>query len=95
MSKQNDGGPAYPGIQGMDGYANATPYHSPNGEVGWVNHNQGMSLRDKFAIAALPPLIMSITAADLSKYGEAVYDKVIQGAWGIADAMLKARDEKV
>lgn len=45
MSKINNSGPAFPGVQGVDGYGNQVPIPGPNGEIVWANLNQGMSLR--------------------------------------------------
>lgn len=52
MSKP-DGGPAFPGVVGVSGHGNVTPIPMPSGEMAWVEHTQGMTLRDHFAAIAL------------------------------------------
>jgi len=49
----------------------------------------GMTLRDYFAAAALQPLVTSAIELDHVKW-----DATAQHAYLIADAMLKAREEK-
>ena len=58
-AKPNDGGPAFPGIEGMAGYGNSTCRQTPSGDMAWTNHNQGMNLRDWFAGMALQGLLAS------------------------------------
>ncbi len=52
----NDGGPAFPGEAGEDGYGFYKKQFGPNGEQNWLALNQGMSLRDWFAGQALAGL---------------------------------------
>lgn len=84
---KNDGGPAFPGIEGSSGNGNATPIIRPDGGYEWITHNQGLSLRDYFAAKAMHALIID---------GE--YDRCANGpeslpeyAYQIADAMLAER----
>jgi len=53
MSKHNDGGPAFPGVDHTPGYGNSVPTTRPNGETVWVVHNPGMTLR-AYLIAHAP-----------------------------------------
>ena len=79
MSNQpiNDGGPAFARDSHMDK------------QIGLYVQQQGMSLRDYFAAAALQPLVTSAIELDHSKW-----DAAAQHAYLIADAMLKAREAK-
>lgn len=84
MNTPQDGGPAFPGIEGTPGYGFST--RSTYGE--WTNHNQGMTLRDWFAGMALQGYC---ARPDLDKecqqgFALAAYDQ--------ADAMLAARERK-
>jgi hypothetical protein len=54
-----------------------------------IQQNDGMSLRDYFAAAALQPLVTSAIKLDHVKW-----DATAQHAYLIADAMLKAREVK-
>lgn len=47
---KNDGGPAFPGVCGQEGYGHLTRCVDANGECSYVDHNQGLSLLDYFAI---------------------------------------------
>ena len=51
--QQRDGGPAFPGEQGINGYGNSKLTVGPQGNQEWIVLNQGMSLRDWFAGQAL------------------------------------------
>ena len=53
-----------------------------------INYH-GISMRDHFAAAALQPLVTSAIELDHVKW-----DATAQHAYLIADAMLKAREEK-
>lgn len=70
--KQNDGGPAYP--RTGEGFGNPH-YDAP-----------GMSLRDAFAISALPECIDAWAIKGSKVVAEKTYE--------YADAMLKAREAK-
>ena len=54
-----------------------------------IQHNDGMTLRDYFAAAALQPLVTSAIELDHSKW-----DAAVEHAYLIADAMLKAKEVK-
>ena len=60
-------------------------YPTPAG----VQHNDGMTLRDYFAAAALQALVTSAIELDHVKW-----DAAAQHAYICADAMIKAREEK-
>ncbi len=84
----NDGGPAFPGILGAPGYGygHGYPIFSPDGsERVAVEVNHGQSLRDAFAMAAMPALI--IAASSYPTTASAIAAK----AYAQADAMLEAR----
>ena len=49
---------------------------------------QGISLRDQFAIAALPAII-----ADAPRIQEYPYDRIARDVYAIADAMVKEHDK--
>ena len=78
-----DGGPAFP-----------TEYASQDSEGNrCVRRTEGMSLRDWFAGQALG--VWQVTEDDIKaiRAGAAPrHDLVAQFCWGLADAMLKARD---
>ena len=79
MSNQiNDGGPAFARDSHMDK------------EIGLYVQQQGMSLRDYFAAAALQGLL-PIMAKD---YDAFFANKLAHACYETADAMLKAREVK-
>lgn len=47
MTDHNE--PAFPGIRGENGCGNETRTITPNGDNLWVEHNQGITIRDYFA----------------------------------------------
>lgn len=77
MSERDDGGPAYPNTVKVtdEEYAEL----------------RGMSLRDRFAIAALPALIPIVHANSGSIGSDQGMANAADVAYGLADAMLKAR----
>lgn len=77
-----DGGPAFPRADATYNHADGTP--------DYYEGNPGMSLRDWFAGQALAGLYAS---ARYGKAGETNADYYAKGAYLIADAMLKAREE--
>lgn len=90
MSDQphDDGGPAFPV---------SLPVTRDGKEIyGCTNH--GMSMRDHFASQALIGLISTLEYEDrkiLGKDGPVVAQlRIANGAYAIADAMLKAREKK-
>ena len=81
MTKINDGGPAYPFIA----------WQSPSGMVG-MERTRGMTLRDYFAIRALP---VAWDALDKGYFEADDYNKATaEAAYQMADAMIKAREAK-
>ena len=75
MSNQiNDGGPAFARDSHMDK------------EIGLYVQQQGISLRDYFAAAALQGILSSTQTGHLQI--------IAKDAYGMADAMLKAREAK-
>ena len=74
-------GSAFPGLEGIAGYGNSLSVKLPNGEFGFVNLNQGMSLRAWFAGMALQGLLA---------YPNAICDKgaIVTDAVECADALL-------
>ena len=91
MSKENDGGPAFP--QDLQGRRGDDP------------DMQGMSLRDWFAGQAMPALMTNANAVFVSaaksdspealKLAKAAYSEtaIAAGAYALADAMLEARNK--
>jgi hypothetical protein len=79
-TEPNDGGPAYPCAPtkwNADGYFERDPMHS----------GMGMTLRDYFAAAALQGIIGSIFCTP-----QVTYKECADRAYGMADAMLAARE---
>lgn len=76
----NTGGPAFP--------ANRDMRHNPD----W-DHEPGMTLRDYFAAKTLSAII-SGSMADGSKFDHDAFSVFPKVAYLMADAMLKARQEK-
>lgn len=86
MSKENNGGPAFPQTQTLD-------VENPNGFVSGSDVGEGgMTLRDYFAAKSLPSVIKfwasSCEGFDLLD----VQDCIAAEAYAMADAMLKERD---
>jgi hypothetical protein len=86
---------AFPGIAGESGHGNVTRTQAADGETVWVYHNQGMTLRDYFAAAALQGMLASGHETAIEKASTAAGGDPIRGlalaSYGMADAMLKAR----
>ena len=82
MSKQisGDGGPAFPMPTGPEPRIHPTD--------GITHYNEGMSLRDYFAAAALQGLMATPNGPTLVK-------EAVAAAWHAADVMLKAREAKL
>lgn len=88
----NNGGPAFPGIAGEHGYGDCVKRVHPDGDVSWVTHNQGMSLRDYFAAAALNGMLSSQSDdEELPSSPRAYFETMARGAYIAADAMLAER----
>lgn len=79
----DDGGAAFPGIEGSEGRGNVTihPAVGNPSQPEYVTHNQGMSLRDWFAGQAIHGYANSGSSRDL----------IAQEAYKLADAMMKER----
>jgi hypothetical protein len=100
MTTPNNGGPAFPGPQGLEGRNNYLQVDGPCGRE-WVLCNQGMSLRDYFAVAALPAsqnMVADNTDAallQLCKEFKVQRREQIAAhlAYRTADAMLAAREK--
>jgi hypothetical protein len=91
--------PAFPGIEGAQGYGNSTPIATNGGEATWQNHNQGLSTRAYIATAAMQALIQSgaqnLLADELLKsgtrqedLGKSVTEGLCRGACSYADALM-------
>ena len=94
--KKNDGGPAYPSEYDLQ-----VPYpHSPS-ELYWTKMKApGMSLRDHFAGLAMQAVwsqsddsIHDSSLEDFEVWQRAIMDDVAKGAYAMADAMIKAREQ--
>ena len=82
--KTNDGGPAYP--------------FEYNGPTIWGDGTErtihpGMSLRDAIAIQAMAGHLASLNPGSWAN-DIALFEDTAKGAYGMADAMLKAREEQ-
>lgn len=89
MSAKNDGGPAYPSLFVNQYDENVS---APDGQIvshGCSVHMSGMSLRDAFAIAALPSIIRLCANDTMHEMTKANY--FASRAYEIADAMIEAR----
>lgn len=87
MSVSKTGGPAFPGVLGESGYGNAARVVHQDGSHSFIEHNQGMSLRDYFAGQALKGVLASpTTRPDASEADLATY------VYRMADAMLDERE---
>jgi hypothetical protein len=75
----NDGGPAFPRPIGHNGLTHHEEHESSDAE-------DGMSLRDYLAATAMPALLTGDTATPWATIAKCAYE--------IADAMLKARDQR-
>jgi hypothetical protein len=76
MSATNNGGPAFPRVPTLIEYS--------SGEVEFYSCEEGMSLRDYFAAAAIPALIQRGSPAS-NPHVDLAHE-----AYRIADEMLKA-----
>jgi hypothetical protein len=78
MSNTNTGGPAFP----------FPAYIYPNDEI---NHGEGgMTLRDYFAAKAMQGYMVGLKPAQ--DIGPDMQDRIAEGMYSMADAMLKARE---
>jgi hypothetical protein len=79
---QKDGGPAFPMPSGPEPRVNDT-----------THYNEGMSLRDYFAAAALPAAMTMMAQVKCASPKEAAeaYVYSVELSYLMADAMLKAR----
>ena len=82
MSKQNDGGPAFPFSSGPEPRVDE-----------FQDRCEGMSLRDWFAGQAVLTVMAWAHGAGETDF-EQIMRVATRGAYDIADAMLKARGEK-
>ena len=81
----NDGGFAFPGFW-LEG--------SPSGNWTWKSINQGMSLRDYFAAAALQGLCAEYGTMAVNGTGKPQTVDMAHAAYAYADAMIAARQPK-
>jgi len=77
----NTGGPAFPGVE----------YKQPGGAgVSVMTIVGGMTLRDYFAAKALQGYMVGLKPAQ--DIGPGMQDRIAEGMYSMADAMLKARE---
>ena len=85
---KNDGGPAFP----------VECTHLEGGELrgvqtgntsGWA---MGLTVRDYFAARAMEAQIVKLNGHGLHDEAGITYNKIAKEAYGVADAMLKARE---
>jgi hypothetical protein len=77
MNDTNTGGPAFPAGERFEGVD------------GW-HTEPGMTLRDYFAAKALQGYMVGIKPAQ--DIGPGMQDRIAEGMYSMADAMLKARE---
>ena len=86
---KSDGGPAFPGVQGVPGYGPSAPVTLPNGTIDWANYSPGMTLRDYFAAR--------IAASACSAQGlwpaERDAGEIARRSYVIADALITEREK--
>ena len=77
------GGPAFP--------LHAHDWHKEVRDRGYVNHDftMGMTLRDYFAARAMQGFVDEVGCNSDQKW----FDEIAEGAYKVADAMLKAREK--
>lgn len=83
MSNKPDGGPAFPTLKRLEG---------TSAGVQTAVSSQGMTLRDYFATKALPVVAPGYERAGKDFIASSDFDSLAQGAYELADAMLKARE---
>jgi hypothetical protein len=95
VSPPNDGGPAFPST-GMPAYDETGRPLNPWAGHGWAHDpQQGMSLRDLFAAAALTGLCGNSTwLNNVRAKGHNSCETAAGAAYEAADAMLAAREVK-
>lgn len=76
-TKIDDGGPAF-------------PVNSPSGTPEYMPMRDGMTLRDAFALAALPALV-TVCGNDTREPGQSLEQHIAKFAFDLADAMLAVR----
>lgn len=82
-----DGGPAFP--------RPAVRIENSSGDVSWFDEQDGMSIRDYFASAALPAVMAARTAlvvANLDGLDTSTQESIAEECYELADALLLARD---
>ena len=77
------GGPAFP--------LHAHDWHKEVSDTGYIDHDftMGMTLRDYFAARAMQGFVDEVGCNSDQKW----FDEIAEGAYKVADAMLKAREE--
>ena len=93
MTEKNDGGPAFPQAHGTR--KQYQPTGIITGEI-LIQGNPGMSLRDYFAAKAMQGLISACNSEGIwTGCGDKkMNDNMAIIAYMVADAMLKAKEEK-
>ena len=88
-----DGGPAFPGIDGQDGHGHGTRRVDATGMAALVFHNQGMTLWDYYAAAAITGDLAS-QSVEAGEWAESCFPGLAARAALIADAMLAERKKR-
>jgi hypothetical protein len=86
----DDGGPAFPQLIKNDGDHNVL-ICGDTVPPGWSWYAEGMRLRDYFAAKAMQAFVGRWDGHDSYDEGGGSYARVAEHAYGLADAMLKAR----
>lgn len=87
MSDKVDNPPAFPGIAGELGHGHCTQ-SNVGGDPTWIDHNQGMTLRDYFAGIALGKWVQAHIDASVDDLDK---ETIARESYSYADHMLKAR----
>jgi hypothetical protein len=79
MSNKKDGGPAFPTTKPLEG---------------WGDPNQGMTLRDYFAAAALTGVFANNSALSAFREGpRGPSAEIARAVWRMAETMIEERDK--
>jgi len=84
---EKDGGPAFPGVDGQDGFGHTTRVLHSDGMATYVTHNQGMTLWDYYARGAMQTLIDRADPRDAKS-------DIAKLAGDLANAMLAERKKR-
>lgn len=93
MSEIDDGGQAFPGVEGVAGYGGSYPIILPDGRIEWMQTAPGMSLRDYFAIKASEEDMKLYLKNGEYNFFRSMYERTA-ARYAFADAMIAQRKER-